>query len=101
MWLAASGIDVWRIQLHGRWGSDTVLRYVRLAPLAKSLALEVSLGKDLSNVRSALLQAKATLANLVPTASPIPIDDSLAEALGPLAKPAAFLGKPAVDHILG
>ena len=69
--------------------------------MAKSLALEVSLGNDLFNVRSALLQAKATLANLAPTISPIPIDDSLAEALGPLAKPAAFLGKPAADHILG
>ena len=101
MWLASSGIDVWRIQLHGRWGSDTVLRYVRLAPLAKSLAIEVSLGKDLSNVRTALLQAKATLADLAPSSAIIPIDDSLAEALGPLAKPATFLGRPSVDHILG
>ena len=29
MYLAASGIDVWRIQLHGRWGSNAVLRYIR------------------------------------------------------------------------
>ena len=101
MWLAASGIDVWRIQLHGRWGSDTVLRYVRLAPLAKSLALEASLGKDLSEVRSALLHAKAALADLAPHASDIPLEDSLAEALGPLATPAPFLGKPTVDQILG
>ena len=101
MWLASSGIDVWRIQLHGRWGSDTVLRYVRLAPLAKSLALEVSLGKDLSNVRTALLQAKATLADLTPSSASIPIDDSLADALGPLASPATYLGRPSVDHILG
>ena len=101
MWLASSGIDVWRIQLHGRWGSETVLRYVRLAPLAKSLALEASLGKDLSEVRSALLQAKATLADLAPHQSDIPLEDSLAEALGPLASPTTFLGKPTVDQILG
>ena len=101
MWLAASGIDVWRIQLHGRWGSDTVLRYVRLAPLAKSLELEVSLGKDLSDVRSAILQAKASLANLSPQGATIPIDDSLEEALGPLAQPVTFLGRPSVEQILG
>ena len=101
MWLASSGIDVWRIQLHGRWGSDTVLRYVRLAPLAKSMALEASLGKDLSDVRSALLHAKATLADLAPRQADIPLEDSFAEALGPLAKPAASLGKPTVEQILG
>ena len=101
MLLASSGIDIWRIQLHGRWGSDTVLQYVRLAPLAKSLALEVSLGKDLSDVQTALLQAKATLSSLTPQASAIPLEDVLDTALGPSAKPAAFLGKPTVDQILG
>ena len=101
MWLAASGIDLWRIQLHGRWGSDTVLRYVRLAPLAKTLALEASMGKDLSDVRAALLQAKATLADMTPLADAAPLDDKLAEALGPLGKPAGFLGKPTVDQVLG
>ena len=64
IFLASSGIDVWRIHLHGRWGSDTVLRYVRLAPLGNSLALEASLGRDLTEVRTAILDAKATLANL-------------------------------------
>ena len=101
MWLASSGIDVWRIQLHGRWGSDTVLRYVRLAPLAKNMALEASLGKDLSEVRSALLHAKATLADLAPRQADIPLEDSFAEALGPLAQSEPFLGKPTVEQILG
>ena len=40
-----SGIDVWRIQLHGRWGSRAVLRYVD-SPLARSLSLEASQGRD-------------------------------------------------------
>ena len=101
MWLAASGIDVWRIQLHGRWGSSTVLQYVRLAPLASSLALEASLGRDLTVVRAAILEAKATLAS-TEAAAPIPLQDSLIAALGPtLGKPAKFLGRPRADDILG
>ena len=62
MWMASSGIDIWRIQLHGRWASSAVLKYVPLAPLARSLSLEVSLGRDLSHVRVAIIEAKATSA---------------------------------------
>ena len=32
-WLAGLGLDVFKIQLLGRWSSDVVLRYVRDAPL--------------------------------------------------------------------
>lgn len=60
--LARCGIDVWRIQLHGRWGSEAVLRYVRLAPLAGNLALEATLRRDLSHVREQLEEAKGRLA---------------------------------------
>lgn len=60
--LAASGIDVWRIQLHGRWGSAAVLRYVRLAPLSSSMALEASLGRDLKKMQADITLAKAQLA---------------------------------------
>lgn len=100
MWLASSGIDIWRIQLHGRWGSSAVVKYVRLAPLARSLALEVSFGRDLSDVRTAILQAKATFAD---DQSPTwPLQNSLEAALGPtLAAPAKYLGTPLLDQILG
>ena len=102
MFLASSGIDVWRIQIHGRWGSATVLKYVRLAPLTKSLALEVSLGKDLTDVRSAILDAKATLAGMSIATNKVMEDDALVTALGPqLGKSASYLGAPKLDHILG
>lgn len=110
IFLASSGIDVWRIQLHGRWGSDTVLKYVRLAPLGKSLALEASLGRDLTEVRRAILDAKATLASLAPAATTAStdlrslstdLDKTLISALGPvLSAPAPFLGAPQLDQIL-
>ena len=100
MFLASSGIDVWRIQIHGRWGSATVLKYVRLAPLTKSLALEVSLGKDLTDVRSAILDTKATLAGMSIATNKVMEDDALVTALGPqLGKSASYLGAPKLDHI--
>ena len=34
--LAIAGLDTWTIQLVGRWGTEAVLGYVRLAPLAMS-----------------------------------------------------------------
>jgi hypothetical protein len=105
MFFASSGIDIWWIQIHGRWGSAMVLRYVRLAPLAKSLALEASMGKDLSDVRSAILDAKATLAGLSTSSSSskvISLDETLAAALGPtLGASASYFGAPKVDDILG
>ena len=55
MYLASCGIDVWRIQLHCRLGSSSVLRYVRLAPLSGSVALEASLGRDLKHVEQAIV----------------------------------------------
>ena len=52
------GIDVWRFQLHGRWGSSSVLRYIRLSPLAPTLALEAALGRDLRQVQHAIQRPK-------------------------------------------
>ncbi|CAK0883768.1 unnamed protein product, partial [Prorocentrum cordatum] len=44
--LARAGLDIWLIQLLGRWGSDAVLGYIRAAPLAVSTtwALRASCG---------------------------------------------------------
>ena len=49
--------------MHGRWGSEAVLLYVRLAPLAGNLALEAALKKDLGAVQAALADAKQNLAS--------------------------------------
>ena len=34
--LAAAGLDLWAVQLMGRWGSSTVLQYIRETPLKTS-----------------------------------------------------------------
>ena len=105
MFLAACGIDVWRIQLHGRWGSGVVLRYVRLSPLAGSLALEASLGRDLKSVQGSILAAKAELArtgiqSLGKTS--VALQAVCDKALGEdLASPAGALGIPEVSQVLG
>ena len=114
MRLAASGIEVWRIQLHGRWGSDAVLRYIRLSPLSATLALETSLGKDLKQVQAAIAKAKGELASLKTARTSLQnpgasssgdqsdqLEVVLQEALGAhLAKEAGVLGKPMVDELL-
>ena len=83
MYLASCGIDVWRIQLHCRWGSNSVLRYVRLAPLSGSVALEASLGRDLKHVERATVAAIAELAVEKSTLATQPsLRESLEAALG-------------------
>ena len=106
--MAAAGIDVWRIQLHGRWGSSAVLRYVRSAPLNSTLALEASLGYELSEVRDSIIQARANLTKLhlnqLPgeSASPEAVQDAVDVALGEvLSKQAGPLGKPGVTELCG
>ena len=70
--LARHGIELWRIQLFGRWTSQAFLRYVREAPLSNlnSLATEVSL-------QEAIRQAKATIAQ----APALPIAPASSEML--------------------
>ena len=102
MYLASCGIDIWRIQLHCRWGSNSVLRYVRLAPLSGSVALEASLGRDLKHVEKAIIAAKAELAAVKSSSvAQASLQESLESALGPILSSAAgALGKPNVDQIL-
>ncbi|CAE7263008.1 Ank3 [Symbiodinium microadriaticum] len=61
--LATRGIELWRIQIFGRWGSDIILRYLREAPLAHmtELAIESGHGEAIARVRGELeaLLAKA------------------------------------------
>ena len=100
--MASCGIDVWRIQLHGRWGSASVLRYIRLSPLAPSLALEAALGRDLRQVQEAIIAAKAELARASPhDGGTEPLQRRLEAALGPdLAAAQEVLGKPEVAQVL-
>lgn len=97
--LAGCGIDVWRIQLHGRWGSAAVLRYIRLAPLAPTLALEAALGRDLRQVQKAITAARAELeATEGGTAQ---LQKQLDEAIGPGSPMAQdVLGRPDVRQVI-
>ena len=101
--LASCGIDVWRLQLRGRWGSNAVLRYMRLSPLAGSLALEASLGRDLRAGKEAILTAKVELAKVCPRGVELDslqlrLDSALAPALDQ-SKCAGVLGKPCAREI--
>ena len=54
--MARTQIELWRIQLFGRWGSEIFKQYVRDAPLEQlhSLAQEVSLKSSLASARAEL-----------------------------------------------
>ena len=84
-----------------------MLRYVRLAPLSSTLALEASLGRDLSTVQNAIIAARADLARLHLSKTPKDpapqhaVQDVVDEALGEvLAKHAGPLGKPRISELL-
>ena len=105
--LARSGIDIWRIQLHGRWGSAAVLGYVKLAALHSSLAVEATLNRDLSHVREAIVAAKVRLAQLTQVETPgahagiratqTIIESELGESL---VRGAGVLGTPCMADLL-
>ena len=96
--MAGCGIDVWRIQLHGRWGSSSVLRYIRLSPLAPSLALEAALGRDLRQVQKAIIAAKAELT--ATTGGAELLQQQLQAAIGPGPSAQDVLGRPEVAQVL-
>ena len=56
VYLATTQVELWRIQLFGRWGSDCFKIYVRDAPLTqlKGLSQEASLKSSLTSARAEL-----------------------------------------------
>ena len=97
--LASCGIDIWRIQLHGRWGSSSVLRYIRLSPLAPTLALEAALGRDLRQVQKAITAARAELESTADDTALL--QQKLEAAMGPEPTVAQdVLGKPDVAQVI-
>ena len=51
--MAMAGIDLWRVQIFGRWGSAAVLKYVRDAPVGAhaNLSLMTARGLDLESLQ--------------------------------------------------
>ena len=80
--LARHGIELWRIQLFGRWSSQAFLRYVRDAPLSNlsSLATEVSLQEAIKQAKA--LQPQAPSPSLAHAST-----DMFAEGLPEAAPP--------------
>eukprot|EP00435_Cladocopium_sp_Y103_P051935 s1011_g16.t1 len=69
--LASSQVEIWRIQLFGRWGSQVFLQYIKEAPLKQldKLALETSVHLSIEAARAQLQdllrRAKSGLATAV------------------------------------
>jgi hypothetical protein len=63
VFFAESGIDVWRIQLLGRWGSTAIKSYIRDAPLAAmgTNAVEAIAGRSLDELKAQLAGCRAAL----------------------------------------
>ena len=61
--LAKAGLEIWKIQIFCRWGSDVVLRYIQDAPLEQShkWARDAAVGLGLTEARNELVsQFRAT-----------------------------------------
>ena len=58
--MAAAGVDLWCIQLFGRWGSDAFLLYIRSSPLRNmhQLAGATIAGLQLDSVRQELAELR-------------------------------------------
>eukprot|EP00435_Cladocopium_sp_Y103_P022023 s2314_g5.t1 len=69
--LAAAGVDLWRVQIFGRWSSAAFLRYIRSSPLLslKDLASETALAESIA-------AAKSELRALTNSQIPVMLDDA-------------------------
>ena len=94
--LATRGIELWRIQIFGRWGSDIILRYLREAPLAhlSELAVESGHGESIARIRGEL---EALLAKANPI---LAIPDEAWREEGPLRARPAPLPEQCRKHLI-
>ena len=95
--LAHTQVELWRIQLFGRWGSDCFKQYVRDAPLSQlhGLAQEASLHPSLAAARAELAQllqacedAKRATSSIASQPVQCFLDCKAANAVAPLPTPA-------------
>ena len=72
--LAKLNVELWRIQLFGRWGSEAFLRYVREAPIANlsHLAQETSLQASLAKARAELAAIVTSIQGLRDSSAELP-----------------------------
>ena len=87
VFLASTQVELWRIQLFGRWGSQVFLQYLRDAPLGQldQLSLETSVHLSMATAKAQLQdmlrQAKHDITSTLACPMPAMIEDCEAAAL--------------------
>ena len=92
--LVMRGWDLWTVQLHGRWGSDVVKRYVRDSPLtavASGRGPAARQGLDLEAVVAAVVREVQPTERVVPAAVQRAVCPSMAAGQPPIAEVAVQL----------
>lgn len=91
--LAQAGVDLWRIQVFGRWSSNAFLKYVRSSPLASlcSLATQTAISTSIAAAKSELKALTTHTGKLLEDpAQVIPVTtDMLEESVPEVTKPKA------------
>ena len=62
--MARAGIELWKIQLFGRWGSNAIMGYIRDVPLATSHTLSSEIVRGLQRARSEEAVVERLVVNL-------------------------------------
>ena len=92
--LVVRGWDLWTVQLHGRWGSDVIKRYVRDSPLAAVASGRGPAARqdlDLEAVVAAVSRIVQPLGRVEPTAVQEAVCPSAVVGQPPLAETAVQL----------
>ena len=85
--LASTQVELWRVQLFGRWGSEVFLHYIREAPVEQldKLALETSVHISLETAKSELQQLLRRQDQGLSTSVACPTEDMLQDCEAALA----------------
>ena len=96
--LTLRGWHLWRVQLHGRWGSETVKRYIREAPL--SAPLPCSSASTSSSSCSLTAPTSLDIADLVDMVRKSAKMEGVAKEIQPALEEAVALVEPTIDVTL-
>ena len=88
--LAQAGVDLWRIQVFGRWSSNAFLKYVRSSPLASlcSLATETAISSSIAAAKHELRALTSHTEKLLEDpAKVVPVSSEMLEDSAPQQVP--------------
>ena len=84
--LAAAGVDLWRINIFGRWSSAACLKYVRSSPLV-NMASESAIASSITAAKLGLRALTSTSAQFF--RRPIPVSGEMLQERAPEPVPAS------------